>query len=166
MDWTEASLETFRYHRHDVQNALQLIRGYIQLNRPNQAIEVVDGLSSWLHSLTLISNLGPEASPWVNAAAQCPHVVLTELSGGRSASLADYEALADSWRWFDGAATEQAIRSAKASVHFFEESPTNTDAFTVDSRFMIRVQSDELTDRFFQHQDNICEAAQHFIFLA
>lgn len=164
MDWTGASLDAFRLHRHDVQNALQLVRGYIQLNRPNNAIEVVDGLSAWLHSLTLISNLGPSASPWISQAAQCPHVVLTDLAGD-SADQETYEMVADSWSWLNEACAEQAIRTIWAKVTLDGGRETNRERQKKGHPFIIRTQFDKHSALLWDSTEKVQEAAKRLIFL-
>lgn len=67
----------FRAHRHDVLNELQLIRAYLQMERPAQAVAVVDRLSTWLQSLTTWQiNAGTFGEQLMWTAAVCPHVLL------------------------------------------------------------------------------------------
>ncbi|WDL97001.1 Spo0B domain-containing protein [Alicyclobacillus sp. ALC3] len=69
--------DAFRIHRHDVQNFLQLVRAYLQLDRPERALTTVMDLSDWLTSLSLVQSrfeFAPSIVLWT--AAQCPHVRL------------------------------------------------------------------------------------------
>ncbi len=69
--------DAFRVHRHDVQNFLQLVRAYLQLDRPERALSTVMDLSNWLTSLSLVQSkweFAPSIVLWT--AAQCPHVRL------------------------------------------------------------------------------------------
>ncbi|TDY43370.1 sensor kinase SpoOB-type protein [Alicyclobacillus sacchari] len=67
----------FRTHRHDVLNELQLIRAYLQMERPAQAVAVVDRLSTWLQSLTTWQiSAGAFGEQLMWTAAVCPHVLL------------------------------------------------------------------------------------------
>lgn len=78
----DAATRAFRVHRHDVQNHLQLVKAYIQLNRPSDALSAVDRLAHWLTSLSLVQNhLGGESAAILWAAAQCPNIVIEQLMG-------------------------------------------------------------------------------------
>ena len=57
MDIPSPELAAFRLHRHDVLNDLQLIRAYIQMGRPEQALGAVDHLADWLASLGIVQNM-------------------------------------------------------------------------------------------------------------
>ncbi|GEO25818.1 hypothetical protein AAC03nite_16030 [Alicyclobacillus acidoterrestris] len=70
---------SFRRHRHDVLNELQLIRGYLQLGKPERALAVVDRTATWLQSLTRWQSLGDVGKKLVWEAATCPHLQLRQL---------------------------------------------------------------------------------------
>jgi Sensor_kinase_SpoOB-type, alpha-helical domain len=73
-----SSAQSFRLHRHDVLNQLQLIRARIQMGQEEKALIVVDRMAGWLQSLSTWQSVLPEAAHsllWCMAA--CSHV-LTE----------------------------------------------------------------------------------------
>ncbi|WAH38975.1 Spo0B domain-containing protein [Alicyclobacillus dauci] len=79
-DSTTNEATSFRRHRHDVLNELQLVRGYLQMNQPEKAVRVVDRTAEWLQSLTRwqvsLDGVGEELM-WV--ACMCPNVVLNAI---------------------------------------------------------------------------------------
>lgn len=108
--------EAFRRHRHDVMNGLQLVKAYMQLNRPGDAMEALNRLADWLSSLSAIqaSITGLQACVlW--AAAECPHVWLTSLLGSPPSDVAAEE-LSDCLRWLDEQANAQGIRVMRVQL--------------------------------------------------
>ncbi|MCL6548749.1 MAG: Spo0B domain-containing protein [Alicyclobacillus sp.] len=102
----EHSLQAFRIHRHDVLNGLQLIRGYIQLDRPAQAIASIDRLTAWLHSLGVwhaqVEQCGAHLL-WT--AARCPYVHLTEVIRPPAWTDALRAGTAEVWSWLNDVAS-------------------------------------------------------------
>lgn len=97
--------DAFRIHRHDVQNSLQLVRAYLQLDRPERALFAVMDLSNWLTSLSLVQSkfeFAPSQVLWT--AAQCPHVRLTQADLVTKWTRARSHVLCDIWTF----ANEQA----------------------------------------------------------
>ncbi|WP_041695250.1 Spo0B domain-containing protein [Alicyclobacillus acidocaldarius] len=73
-------LESFRRHRHDVLNQLQIIRALIQMNRADRAIAAMDRLAEWLQSLGRVQQaVGSSAELVVWTLAACPHVVVDDI---------------------------------------------------------------------------------------
>ncbi|RIV29159.1 hypothetical protein D2Q93_00860 [Alicyclobacillaceae bacterium I2511] len=53
-DWPMG--DAFQEHRHELMNILQIVRAYVQLGKPGQALGHLDDLSDWLQSLTVCQN--------------------------------------------------------------------------------------------------------------
>lgn len=73
----DSHLTAFRKHRHDVINGLQMVRAYIQLNRPERALAAMDDVSNWLASLSLWTTISADSYAnltWI--AAICPRILL------------------------------------------------------------------------------------------
>ncbi|MFD1675001.1 Spo0B domain-containing protein [Alicyclobacillus fodiniaquatilis] len=80
-DSDEFNATSFRRHRHDVLNQLQLVRAYLQMERTEDAITMIDQTAQWLQSLALWQiNFGyfGERLMWV--AATCPNVYLKDVA--------------------------------------------------------------------------------------
>ncbi len=72
-EFTLDASEAFRRHRHDVMNSLQLVKAYIQMEKPDKALHAVNDLANWLQSLSLVQMHSTEPQLlWT--AAQCPRV--------------------------------------------------------------------------------------------
>lgn len=65
--WTSLDL-----HRHEVLNALQLIRAYGQLGKSEWQLVQVDRLAEWIHSLSLWNR------EWINDSKDCLRLVMTD----------------------------------------------------------------------------------------
>jgi hypothetical protein len=117
-------ISAFRHHRHDVLNGLQLIRGYVQLNRPDDAIRTIDRLAQWIQSLSVVQSLADGHSPWFSAACQSPHVRLTQCSLPHMERPED-DLLAEIWAWLEEQMTmhqihEILVRIGPGTVHLSE----------------------------------------------
>jgi len=53
-----SAIETLSHHRHDWMNELQILYGYLRLNKPDKAIAVVDRIRSRMEHDSRISRLG------------------------------------------------------------------------------------------------------------
>lgn len=71
--------ESFRRHRHDVLNALQLVRGYVQMGQTDKAIGVVDRTAAWLQSLSRWHVNGQaDAEQLMWTASVCSNIILDD----------------------------------------------------------------------------------------
>lgn len=80
MGEVQSASDVFRRHRHDVLNELQLVRGYLQMGRQEEAVRVIDRTASWLQSLTywqVIDSRFGEQLMW--AASVCPNLQLSDI---------------------------------------------------------------------------------------
>ena len=80
----EFRLEALRTHRHDVLNALQLIRAYIQLQRPDAAVKVIDRTATWLQSFALWQSKirTPHPEELLLVTSMCSRIWLAESQTG------------------------------------------------------------------------------------
>lgn len=128
-------LSAFRGHRHDVLNGMQVVRGYIQLGRTQEAISAIDRLTTWLRSLTLIQSLAATNYRWLTAASHCPHVILSECFCNETLPDETDCLLADVWSWLNEEMSLIGIRELITVVNVPPNPPsTNGDelAFWVD----------------------------------
>lgn len=77
----DALVDMFRHHRHDVLNELQLVRAYLQMDKPDKALSIVDRAATWLQSLSRWHDIsGENGRLLLLSAAVCPSVVLMSMS--------------------------------------------------------------------------------------
>lgn len=58
MDWEfEYTVDLMRMQRHDFMNYLQVVYGYIQVNRPKEAVEYIKGINNQMIMLSKIYNI-------------------------------------------------------------------------------------------------------------
>lgn len=108
-----AAWESFRAHRHEVLNGLQMVKAYLQMGRGEDAHAWVNRLAAWLHSLSLWqARLEAEDHEVLWTVARCPRVTAVELWPKRKLARPLAAALADAWRWLD----EQAAAHNTACV--------------------------------------------------
>lgn len=94
-------LGAFRHHRHDVVNALQVIRAYIQLGRSDKAIQSVDELAAWMRSLAVWQEcVKAEDEELVWNAAVCPNLQLVSAPRLRLSDTQRREVKA-AWLWLN-----------------------------------------------------------------
>lgn len=89
-----------RVHRHEILNGLQLVRAYIQLERPERALSAISDLSQWLQSLSLAQSAFEADAPellWL--AAECSRVRIATVEDGVHWTESAVTLLADFWRW-------------------------------------------------------------------
>lgn len=110
MSWTTDSLQTYRRHRHDVMNGLQVVRGYIQLNRPSDAIDAVDRLAAWLKSLTSIQQLVGAYGGWLSVASETPQVIVDYVSDAVEYTHNHDTQLTAVWHWLDGQCARAGVK--------------------------------------------------------
>ncbi|MDQ0188328.1 Spo0B domain-containing protein [Alicyclobacillus cycloheptanicus] len=109
----EEAAAAFRVHRHDVLNYLQLVRAYIQMNRPERALEAVTELTLWLQSLSAAqSAFETIAPPLLWTAAACSHVRLGRAEAAVRWTPVLCELVSSVWRWADEAAAAAGLRGA------------------------------------------------------
>ncbi|KPV43237.1 Spo0B domain-containing protein [Alicyclobacillus ferrooxydans] len=80
---TESSWTAFQLHRHDLQNYMQLVKAYLQLGKPEKALDAANQCAGWLTSLSrLQSQLSEDAGGarllWT--AATCSHLRVSLLN--------------------------------------------------------------------------------------
>jgi hypothetical protein len=98
----------FRKHRHDVLNGLQLVKAYMQLNKPVEAMDALDRLSNWLRSLSVIQAQCMDSNLlW--AAAQCPHICVEDVQLSPLTGPFLKEVM-ECLVWLDACANEQGVR--------------------------------------------------------
>jgi len=54
----QAAIRTLSHHRHDWMNDLQIVYGYLRLNKPDRAAEIVDRIRAKMDNDSRISQLG------------------------------------------------------------------------------------------------------------
>lgn len=112
--------DAFRKHRHDVMNGLQLVKAYMQLNKPVEAMSALDRLANWLRSLSVIQAQSMDSNLlW--AAAQCPHLCIegVQLSALTAPLLQELVACLGC---LDACANEQGIRRMSIRLGEIEDS--------------------------------------------
>ncbi len=110
LDTRDSRLAAFRIHRHDVLNSLQLVKAYIQLNRPERAQASLDHLSQWLKSLGLWqTNISEESEALVWNASVCPNVHLDQSDSLERLDSAMREELMEAWRWLNEQANQNQV---------------------------------------------------------
>ena len=99
----------FRRHRHEVLNALQLIKGYIQLGHPDRALHSVDRLAVWLTGLSRWHTVCPAQDSLLWQAAGQSSVALAAVVPDqppwRCSPGLERDLLA-AWQWLQGQAAE------------------------------------------------------------
>lgn len=111
-----ASQEAFHRHRHDVMNGLQLVKAYLQLHKPVEAMAAVDRLALWLHSLSeLQAHLHEENLNLLWTAAQCPRVLIHSLDVLDLSDAVQLE-LSACLLWLEEQANEQGIHVMKIQL--------------------------------------------------
>jgi hypothetical protein len=117
-----SSAAAFRAHRHDVLNALQLIRAYIQLNRPNDALRAVDNLATWLQSIGNLQNqLGDEHEDVLWLFVRCPHVHIRHMARFPDLCESALSELRALWYWLEEQCSNQGFRRVEVEVHHAAE---------------------------------------------
>lgn len=53
---SQSPWSAFQSHRHDIQNYLQLIKAYLQLQKPDRVSIAIDECSDWLAALSALQN--------------------------------------------------------------------------------------------------------------
>ncbi|WP_258110812.1 Spo0B domain-containing protein [Alicyclobacillus sp. SP_1] len=72
MNDSEDIWKSLDLHRHEVLNALQLIRAYGQLGKTESQLAQVDRLAEWIHSLSLWNR------EWIKHSKHCLLLVMTD----------------------------------------------------------------------------------------
>lgn len=106
-------LASFRAHRHDVLNQLQLVRAYVQLNRPEQALRSVDALAGWLTSIGHVQNTTQDPRlVWM--VAKTPHVTFHGVSELHDVSEEEADKLHSIGEWLE----------SECMIHGFQQDVT------------------------------------------
>ncbi|MCL6445361.1 MAG: Spo0B domain-containing protein [Alicyclobacillus sp.] len=110
------ALQAFRKHRHDVLNELQVVRGYLQLQRTEAALKVLDRIAGWFQSLTALQlaldvQNHPEHAELVWCAAGLPHVQFRGASDDWLAGDAKVPDLCRCWQWLEESAGMAGLSS-------------------------------------------------------
>lgn len=123
-------LEVYRKHRHDILNGLQLVQGYLQLQRYDAALESVGKLTKWLHSLSLLqSRLDAGDEELFRVGAVSPHVLLRSLTKGRQLDPSEVAVLAKWWLWLDELAAENGELDVGLEVVAMSDEPVALRVF-------------------------------------
>jgi hypothetical protein len=110
-------LSSFQKHRHDVLNSLQLVQGYLQLDKTNAALTSLHKLSRWLHSLSLLQSRLPEsAAALFQIAITCPHVIVEEWSGSAAMDADSIWSLRVLWQRLEDVATELNVTQVTLNI--------------------------------------------------
>lgn len=96
-DWSVG--EAIREHRHELINVLQIVRAYVQLGKPVQALNHLDDLADWLQSLTICqSGLGLSGESVLFQSARYPRLRWRKWNTGSiSSELAQELSLCVAW---------------------------------------------------------------------
>jgi len=106
----EDVLSAFQKHRHDVINGLQLIRAYIQMDRPARALSALDDVSRWIGSLSLWTSIVTnESSQLMWVAASCPRILLHSVAPTLRIGSAEAYALASLLQQWDEEASVRGV---------------------------------------------------------
>lgn len=116
--FSEMALESFRKHRHDVLNFLQLIRAYEQMGKSQKSIQLVDDLAKWLQSLTLWQiHFEKQHAQLIWQAANCPKVILTEVTSEIQLSIEMADHLGQALLWLNDYMTMEQGYTGYLSIH-------------------------------------------------
>lgn len=96
--------EAIRMHRHDVLNHLQLVKGYLQLHRPDRALDSLNRLVEWLASLSTLQSQCVESFAKVLwTALACSHLRVEVHPETTSLPATLQNALSDALIWLEQA---------------------------------------------------------------
>lgn len=92
-----------RLHRHDLLNGLQLVTGYLQLNKPERALRSVDRMAAWLRSISWIHAVTEDTAydGWFKVSHTAPHVLLQERPSDLTYTRTIDESLSSAWQWLE-----------------------------------------------------------------
>jgi hypothetical protein len=117
------SSQQFRRHRHDVMNALQLVKAYVQLGKSEAAVQAVDDVAEWLHSLSAVQTAQDDGQLlWT--AATCPRLRLSGLEAVNGLPMDVETELCSCLQLIDDFAAEVGLKKLRVSL--FSEPETNT----------------------------------------
>lgn len=110
--------ELLRLHRHDLLNGLQLVSGYLQLNKPERALQSVDRMARWLRTISWIQAVADSAAVdgWFKASHIAPHVLLHERPHDVAYTSELDDALSHAWRWLEEMAALYGISEMRLTV--------------------------------------------------
>ncbi|WP_198849777.1 Spo0B domain-containing protein [Alicyclobacillus sp. SO9] len=110
-------LKSFQKHRHDVLNSLQLVQGYLQLERTGAALTSLHKLSRWLHSLSLLQSHLPESAVTLfQVAMTCPHVIVEEWCGSTAIDADSIWSMRVLWQRLEDVATELDVAQVMLKI--------------------------------------------------
>ncbi len=104
-------LQMLRMHRHDMLNGLQLVSGYLQLDKPERALQSLERMANWLRTVSWIqaATESTEWTAWFQASHVTPHVLLRNRPEVTALSQQQDMSLAAAWRWLEEIAALHGI---------------------------------------------------------
>lgn len=112
-----------RKHRHDVLNMLQIAQGYLQMEKPQQALVSLRQLSEWLQSLSqLQGHMEPVGTRLFQVACMCPHVIFASLVQHRELQVSEMNVLAELWTSLEEMSAEWDVGYIEVRIETLRES--------------------------------------------
>jgi hypothetical protein len=113
LEWSEV----FRRHRHDILNGLQLVQGYLQMGRPQQALTALSQLTGWLRTVSLVQmQAGVAERAFLFTVSTCPAIEAVSLDGLFPMTSDLCRQLCAVWRMLDQAVGESDVRRVRVRV--------------------------------------------------